>query len=153
MTRFVARYEIAVSARADAIGALLGDLAAWPLLFQRIERVEPLLERPSELLARIWAHGPSGLSDLTCRCTRPPGAQGLLLRAVVTRPPLSDLGVRWEAAPTGPAESLVAVTYEFRVIGDAPTTALRVERELARLSDWDLNSVKELAELDGVAGD
>jgi aromatase len=146
------RYAAVVAAPAHTVGTLLGDLASWPLLFQRVERVELLLGRPPELLARIWVHDRSGLTDFTCRCTPSPKAAGISLRHVVTRPPLSELAVHWTVEPRGPWECVVEVAYEFRVIGDAAETVHRVRREFDRVSDWDLRSMREMAELNGFAG-
>lgn len=143
------RYVASVAAPAGAVAGLLCDLTSWPLLFQRVERVDPLPGRPSELLARIWVRDRSGLSDFTCRCVAPRDAAGITLSLVVTRPPLTELDVHWTVEPRGPRTSLVEVAYVFRVIGDAPEAVRRAELEFARISDWDLRSIREIAELNG----
>ncbi|HET9167937.1 MAG TPA: SRPBCC family protein [Actinospica sp.] len=146
------RYATLVAAPAHAAARLLGDLSSWPLLFQRVERIELLVGREPEVLARIWVRERGGLADFTCRCRPAENAAGLVLEFVVTRPPLTELTVRWTVTPQGAWQSVVEVAYEFRVIGDAPEAIGRLQPEFARISDWDLRSIKEMVELNGFAG-
>jgi aromatase len=136
-----------VAASAQAVMALLAEVADWPLLLARIVHVEPLATVGLARLAHIWGLSPDGIDEHVCRITPGAAVGDLTVARVVARPPASSLTARWHAEGTGTGRSRLTLSHEYEAIADDVDAAALLHAQLGADAESDVASMGRAAEI------
>lgn len=144
-----ARHTIRVAAPPKRVYQLIANVDRWPRLFDPVLSVEHIGFDGTGERVRFWARTDGRLrSWVSSREVNPKRLQ-VRFRRERTDGPLASLGGLWLVLNKGDG-SLVALDHYYRVAGDDPAQAQRIERTITATSTAMLAAVREAAELDEV---
>lgn len=146
MTTYLTSRDLVIRAEARRLHGLLTRIESWPLAFSEVLAAEVLHSAPPEQLVRVRRTDVHGPTDWICRCVMGPAETGFSFRLVASRPPVAELGGHCRISPLDAGTCLVTAGFDFRVIDDEEHVARTTERELARIADADLASLKRFVE-------
>lgn len=134
---FTVRHSVRVPAAPERVYQFVAHVETWPEVFDDIESVNRLgFDGVGE---RIRFHGREGCWT-SVRETNPKRLQVRFRRADLTRP-LVSLGGLWLVLPKGDG-ALVVLDHYYRVAGDDPRAAERVEAEIGAVSTAMLTALR-----------
>lgn len=146
---WTARHSIRVAAPPKRVYQLIANVDRWPRLFDPVLSVEHIGFDGTGERVRFWVRTDGRLrSWVSSREVNPKRLQ-VRFRRERSDGPLASLGGLWLVLPKGDG-SLVALDHYYRVAGDDPAQAQRIEESITATSTAMLAAVREAAELDDV---
>jgi aromatase len=143
-----------VDAPAGVLYGLIADALRWPVFLPPTLHVEQLeFDGESERL-RMWVTANGEIRSWTTRRVLDPVAYRVDFRQEVLPRPVTSMGGSWTVEPRGPERSLVTLSNDFAVAGDARADVDWVKRATTANSRAALDNLRQLAEcwrrLDGL---
>ncbi|MFJ5265813.1 SRPBCC family protein [Streptomyces sp. NPDC088387] len=135
-----------VNAPAGVLYGLIADALRWPVFLPPTVHVEQLeFDGASERL-RMWVTANGEIRSWTTRRLLDPVAHRIEFRQEVLPRPVSAMGGSWVVEPRGPERSLVTLSNDFAVDGNARADVDWVRRATTANSRAGLDNLKQLAE-------
>jgi len=149
---WTARHTVRVAAPPKRVFQLVAHIDRWPQLFDSLVAVERLGYDGASERVRFWKKVDGELCSWSSARELNPKRLRVRFRQVDFPKPLASMGGLWLVVPKG-NDSVIALDHYYRVHGDNPVAASRVERDLAVNSTAMLESLRQTAEFDGGMAD
>ena len=141
-------HEIAVSAPADRVYALIADVAKWPQLFGPTIHAEQVERDGQSEQIRIWATANETAKTWTSRRRLDPAARTIEFRQERSQHPVGGMGGTWAIEPLAGAECKVRLTHDYFAATADPADLDWIAQAVDRNSTVELQALKSAAEAD-----
>ncbi|WP_424185764.1 aromatase/cyclase [Actinokineospora sp. G85] len=141
-------HGIDVDAPAEAVYALIADVAAWPRLFPptvHVEHVERSADATEEVI-QIWATANGEAKTWRSRRELNPAERTIRFRQVVSQPPIAAMGGTWIIEPRD-GGCRVRLLHDYRAVEGDPRGLAWIDEAVDRNSAKELAALKANAEL------
>ncbi|WP_116199128.1 aromatase/cyclase [Amycolatopsis circi] len=138
-------HEGTVSLPADAVYALIADVARWPVLFGPTVHVEHLERGGGAERFRIWATAKGEVKNWTSFRKLDPVRRTIEFRQEVSQPPVARMGGYWRMEDLDGQRTRVVFGHEYRAIDDDPASLAWISEVVDHNSKAELASLEESA--------
>jgi aromatase len=146
-------HTITISVPPSAAFWLISDVRAWPICFPPTVHAERLSGDDSDEHIQIWAFANGEVKTWTSRRHIDADACRIEFAQEVSQAPVASMTGVWTIERLSEDESVVALTHDFRSVGDDPTNLALIERAVDQNSKAELAALKRAAEVHTQRGD
>jgi len=146
------RHKVRIAAPPKRVFQLVANIDGWPKLFESLVAVQRLGFEGTGERVRFWKRVDGELRGWTSVRELNPKRLQVRFRHVDVPKPLASMGGMWLVVPKG-NDSVIALDHYYRVSGDNPAAANRIERDIAANNAAMLTTLRHTAEFDGGMAD
>jgi aromatase len=142
-------HEVDVSAPAERVYALIGDVGKWPEVFPPTVHAECVDRTGNSELIRIWATANGTAKTWTSRRQHNPGGMSIAFRQERSQHPVGGMGGKWVVQSVSESECHVRLLHDFFAASDDSADLDWITQAVDRNSTAELHALKARAELAG----
>lgn len=139
-------HTVTVNAPAEALYALVADVARWPTVFEPTVHVRHMAREGRTERFEIWAEVNGTIAHWRSRRVLDPQRLYVSFRQEHSRPPVTAMSGGWLFRQLDEGRTKIVLRHRFTVENDDPVAVARTEEALDRNSARELGALAALAE-------